>query len=309
VNCNGKTAASPITRAQYNTFTCRERGGLGGTLPFGFSSINVSAPGVEFEMGANRVTSAYGMPTFQFYDMYGTYVAQTPASNIDYENGVWAKGWSNCLAGLPAGNYSIDLINATSDGVGERVGSANVHLYGAESANYIDDNQYFVAQQYRDFLNREPDSGGLGFWTGQITQCSNVSYRAQNETYAQCVVRKRIDVSLAFWGSQEFLQTHPSVVNSSGSPAYNSSEFVRLCHVIYLQRNPAQAEQDFWMAHLSETNNYNDVVKGFLNSDEYRMRFEPPPSPVCDPSWSEISDCEQQTGRWDYDICQCRYGG
>jgi len=30
--------------------------------------------------------------------------------------------------------------------------------------NPIDDAQTFVAQNYRDFLNREPDAGGLAFW-------------------------------------------------------------------------------------------------------------------------------------------------
>ncbi len=260
-------------------------------------------------MAADRTTATFGMPTFQFYDMYGTYVAQTTASAIDYENGTWAKGWTNCLAGLPTGNYSIDLMNATSDGVGERVGTANVHLYGASSANYIDDHQYFVAQQYRDILNREPDPVGLNTWTGQITQCSNATFREPNETYALCIVRKRVDVSLGIWGSPEFLQLHPEAVNPSGSPAYNNSEFARLSHVFYLRRNPTQAEQDFWMAHLIETNSYHDVVKGFINSDEYRVRFEPSPPPTCNPSLEELNSCQQQGGSWDYGCCWCNLGG
>lgn len=297
---------------QWTTLICQEIvGGTGmiGPLPFGRSSINVSEPGIEFEMGANRVTSTYGMPTFQFYDPYGTFVAQTTATAIDTENGLWAKGWTNCLAGLPAGNYRIDLINATSDGVGECVSMANVYLYGASSANYIDDHQFFVAQQYRDFLNREPDSGGLNYWTGQITQCSNVSFREPNETYAQCVVRKRRDVSFAFWSSIEFQQLHPEVVNPSGSPPFNNSQFARLSHVIYLRREPTQAEQDFWTGHLDATNNYGPIIKSFINSDEYRLRFEPPPPPVCDPTWEELNSCQQQGGWWDYAGCWCNYGG
>src|ERR1043165_4122418 len=39
------------------------------------------------------------------------------------------------------------------------------------TTNAIDDSQVFVTQHYRDFLNREPDSSGLGFWTNSITQC------------------------------------------------------------------------------------------------------------------------------------------
>jgi hypothetical protein len=309
VTCDGMKTAAPLDRAQYNTFTCQEGRGLGGGLS-GSTSINVSGPAVEFEMAADRVTADYGMPTFQFYDTYGTYVAQTTATSIDTENGFWAKGWTYCLAGLPAGTYSIDLINATSDGAGERVNTSMVYLYGASSGNYIDDNQYFVAQQYRDFLNREPEPAGLSFWLNQIAQCSNVTYREPNESYAQCVVRKRVEVSRGIWYSDEFLQYHAGLRNPAGtSPDFNNSEFVRLCYVLYLRRDPTQAEQDFWTAPLNETNDYNNVIRGFINSDEYRLRFEPPPLPTCDPSWEEINSCQQSNGWWDYVSCQCNYGG
>jgi hypothetical protein len=35
----------------------------------------------------------------------------------------------------------------------------------------IDDTGYFVRQHYVDFLNREPDSDGLAFWTTEIESC------------------------------------------------------------------------------------------------------------------------------------------
>src|SRR6266536_2655674 len=39
------------------------------------------------------------------------------------------------------------------------------------SPNPINDSNFFVHQNYYDFLNREPDQGGLDYWTHQITQC------------------------------------------------------------------------------------------------------------------------------------------
>ena len=42
---------------------------------------------------------------------------------------------------------------------------------GPLPANKIDDPQFFVAQHYRDFLNREPDASGLAFWVNEITSC------------------------------------------------------------------------------------------------------------------------------------------
>jgi hypothetical protein len=57
---------------------------------------------------------------------------------------------------------------------------------------------FFVRQQYLDFLNREPDAAGLAFWSGQITSCG---------ADAQCVEIKRINVSAAFFLSIEFQET------------------------------------------------------------------------------------------------------
>jgi subtilisin family serine protease len=57
---------------------------------------------------------------------------------------------------------------------------------------------FFVRQHYLDFLNREPDAGGLAFWSGQITGCGNNS---------ACVEDRRINVSAAFFLSIEFQET------------------------------------------------------------------------------------------------------
>jgi Tol biopolymer transport system component len=64
--------------------------------------------------------------------------------------------------------------------------------------NPLDDAQFFVRQQYRDFLNREPDPDGLAFWTSEINSCG---------TDAQCLEAKRVNVSAAYFLSIEFQQT------------------------------------------------------------------------------------------------------
>ena len=64
--------------------------------------------------------------------------------------------------------------------------------------NPVDTAVNFVTQHYRDFLNREPDSSGLQFWTNEITSCGMDT---------QCTEVKRINVSAAFFLSIEFQQT------------------------------------------------------------------------------------------------------
>jgi hypothetical protein len=68
----------------------------------------------------------------------------------------------------------------------------------AMTANPIDTNEFFVRQQYLDFLNREPDQGGFAYWTGQLNQCVGDPV---------CVRARRLDVSAAFFGSEEFQET------------------------------------------------------------------------------------------------------
>ncbi|HKZ01604.1 MAG TPA: Calx-beta domain-containing protein [Pyrinomonadaceae bacterium] len=65
------------------------------------------------------------------------------------------------------------------------------------ATNIIDNERFFVRQQYVDFLNREPDDGGLDYWSGQIAQCG---------ANLNCLSRRRADVSAAFFVEQEFQQ-------------------------------------------------------------------------------------------------------
>jgi len=55
-----------------------------------------------------------------------------------------------------------------------------------------------VRQHYLDFLDRQPDLGGLSYWTNEITRCGNDPI---------CVRNRRNDVSAAFFVEQEFQQT------------------------------------------------------------------------------------------------------
>ena len=62
----------------------------------------------------------------------------------------------------------------------------------------FNDSQFFVRQQYLDFLNRDGDGPGLLFWMNNIDLCG---------LNAQCRDVKRIDTSAAFFLSIEFQRT------------------------------------------------------------------------------------------------------
>jgi pimeloyl-ACP methyl ester carboxylesterase len=103
---------------------------------------------------------------------------------------------------LYANPVSVDLYQGSvvyafaDDNVANRSGV--VTYYPSVTPNQLDNSRFFVTQHYRDFLNRDPDPSGLGYWTGQITQCG---------PDASCIRNKRIDVSNAFFYELEYQQT------------------------------------------------------------------------------------------------------
>jgi hypothetical protein len=62
----------------------------------------------------------------------------------------------------------------------------------------IDDSDFYVQQQYVDFLSRFPDQSGFAFWQNDINQCGSTQ---------PCLDVHRINVSAAFFLSIEFQQT------------------------------------------------------------------------------------------------------
>jgi uncharacterized protein (TIGR03118 family) len=102
-------------------------------------------------------------------------------------------------------NEVLDLVLSNPTGAGVGLGSPNVAELtildndgAAPTTNPIDNAQFFVRQHYLDFLNREPDAGGLNFWTNLINSCGSDQ---------ACIAQGRVQVSAAFFLSIEFQTT------------------------------------------------------------------------------------------------------
>ncbi len=93
---------------------------------------------------------------------------------------------SNPTGGAATGTQNTSVLTITDDDSSQA------------TTNPIDDAQFFVRQQYHDFLNREPEPEGLAYWTNEITKCG---------TDQKCISARRRDVSAAFFISEEFQQT------------------------------------------------------------------------------------------------------
>ena len=95
-------------------------------------------------------------------------------------------------------NYSFSPATREISLVGDRTDAIFTASAIEETANPLDTSEYFVRQQYLDFLDREPDMGGFNYWSAQINQCG---------ADADCIARERINVSAAFFMEREFQQT------------------------------------------------------------------------------------------------------
>jgi len=94
--------------------------------------------------------------------------------------------------------FTARLTNVTGAVLGSQ-SVATITIIDNEAANGpnpLSGGSFFVRQHYIDFLNREPDSSGLSFWSGQTTNCG-----------AADLTVCRVNVSGAFFLSIEFQQT------------------------------------------------------------------------------------------------------
>ena len=139
--------------------------------------------------GKILIAAGFGDDFLKTSELYDTTTgAWSLSANLDNSRG----GHTATL--LPNGKVLV-----AGGGGGRVLNSAELYDPGISSTpNQIDDAQFFVRQHYLDFLNREPDAGGLAYWTDQITQCSSD---------ARCVHERRIGVSAAFFVELEFQQT------------------------------------------------------------------------------------------------------
>jgi hypothetical protein len=166
----------------------------------------------------------------------------------------------------------------------------------AINSNPIDNQRFFVWQQYADFAplhyithlpQTEPDEGGLDWWTNEIIghgHCSGVGVNDNNA----CTDLWRVLTSRAF-----FVATHESWFNSSyglapsndPSHADANERFIREAYMMYLRRPADTSGFNFWYNDLLTWGNPANqdgvlhMVSAFVHSgvpDGYRQRFGRP---------------------------------
>ena len=192
-------------------------------------------------------------------------------------------GMSNCSAHPKQGQSTTDgstistcpdrvhqfiVSNATRDLLtGIPAGTPNRLLFTGSlptTINPMDNNPFFVWQQYVDFLNREPDSGGFSNWLAVLNACSPSDF--------PCLNAQRIHTVRGFIESGEFKANKPDLLNPPSQQAFNEA-YVTWLYRSLLRREPDAGGFATWVGHLNSTGDFSHVVHGFINSHEYRRRF------------------------------------
>lgn len=176
--CGNVSSLSPFVIAQGQTPTA---------APGSISGFITTADGTPLGGVALQLIGAINSIGDAITDSHGRYTFETVEANGFYTV-------------VPArANYTFSPASRSFSLVGNKTdASFTANATGVDSANPIDTPQFFVRQQYLDFLGREPDADGLVYWTGQITQCG---------VDADCLRQKRLDVSNAFFLEPEFQQS------------------------------------------------------------------------------------------------------
>ena len=92
-------------------------------------------------------------------------------------------------------NYAFTPESRSFSLVGARTDAVFTAAAVDPDANPLESPEFFVRQQYVDFLGREPDQEGLDYWSGQLRACG---------ADLRCVSDRRIALSAAFFVEQEF---------------------------------------------------------------------------------------------------------
>ncbi|MCU1266692.1 MAG: hypothetical protein JWM21_3010 [Acidobacteria bacterium] len=121
------------------------------------------------------------------------------------------------------------------------------------TVNPLDEDLFFVRQQYLDFLGREPDSGGLAYWDDRLVQCG----ADQN-----CLQQQRIGVSAAFYIESEFQQKGSFVYRLYSAALGRRVKFAEFA---------ADRQQVVGGANLEEAK--ATFVNAFVNREEFQQKY------------------------------------
>jgi hypothetical protein len=204
--------------------------------PLGGATVRLTG-----QQSATTITDSSGNYRFDHVDTDGFYTVTPSRMNYHFN----------------PDNRSFSLLGSKTDAV--FTAEADVVIAGSP----IEDPEYFVRQHYLDFLGREPDGSGFTFWSNQISSCGSNH---------DCVERRTINVSAAYFLSIEFQQTGGLVYGlyrASYDRAPHYAEFMPDARRIAQQ---VLVNTDGWQQQLAA--NKANFIEGFVNRAAFHAAYD-----------------------------------
>lgn len=177
------------------------------SLQFGAATYSVGEGDGSATIAVRRIGNTSAPITVNYLSTDGSANSRTDyttsSGTIQFATGETLKTFSvPVIDDIYVEGNEVLTVSLSSPGAGSFLGSpasVPITIFDNDTitatTNPLDDPRFFVNQHYLDFLHREPDSGGLAYWTNEIAACGND---------LTCIVNRRAGVSAAFFVESEF---------------------------------------------------------------------------------------------------------
>ncbi|MBC7931546.1 MAG: PQQ-dependent sugar dehydrogenase [Rubrivivax sp.] len=268
--------ATPATEATLTAVFAPAASSAPGFVQFGAASYDTSEADGHVSVSVTRGGDASELLNVEYATFDGTATERSdylPAlGSLRFDPGETSKVIRVLLTGgsVVEGieTFSISL---THVGAPFALGSPSVATVSVEdddttlsSDNPIDEAGFFVQQQYQDFLNREADADGLGFWSNEILSCG---------ADAQCIAIKRDNVSAAFFLSIEFQETGFLVYRLNVASFARFPRFREFLRDTQAMGRGVVVGQGDWQQRLEE--NQHAFIGEFIARPEFIAEYPP----------------------------------
>ena len=251
---------SPTPTSEVRIESLLAGGAIGGLTPKGHAKFRSRVGGEsEFEVEVEKVNLPAGTVLNVLVD--GLKVGElTLAATLEGELELESEHGAN----VPAVTSASTVVVTNAGGQTILSGAFNSGSTAeTEKDNDIDDSNFFVEQQYHDFLDREPDDSGLDFWKGEIERCGGDD---------ACAQRARVNTSGAFFLSIEFQETGGMIYRFQKE---TTGQMPRRNDFLIWMQQAAQGlvvGQTGWEQKLED--NKRRVADDWVNRPDFHARFD-----------------------------------
>ena len=164
------------------------------------------------------------------------------------------------------GSETITVLLSNASGAALGTATATVTITDNDTAqpmgatNPFLDNAFFVRQQYLDFLNREPDSGGFNSWLSVLNGCGT-----NGGGLGSPVTCDRVHVSSGFYRSAEF--------TDRGYFVYRFYEGALGRLPKYTEFVPDMASLSGFATPAEQQQNISDFIAAFMARSEFTTKY------------------------------------